>query len=335
MYQMMREYTATDKEKKAILSQEIAILGYGSQGRAQGLNLRDSGAKVIVGNRHGKSYESAKNDGFSVLSVSEAVKRADVLAILFPDESAAEIYNTDIAPYLHAGQTLIFAHGFNIHYKFIQPPKNVNVILVAPKGVGPMVRKLYEEGGGVPSLIAVNQDATGNALSIALGYASGIGSSKSAILESSFKDETETDLFGEQAVICGGIPELIMAAYTTLVKAGYPPEIAYSECAHEAKLVIDLIYQGGLTKMHEFVSKTAGYGGITRGKRLIDENTKNEMKKILAEIQSGQFANEWMKERKEGAVNYNKMVDAVKESSLEKTGKHFREILELGSDKNQ
>jgi len=335
MYQMMREYTATDKEKKAILSQEIAILGYGSQGRAQGLNLRDSGAKVIVGNRRGKSYESAKNDGFSVLSVSEAVKRADVLAILLPDESAAEIYNTDIAPYLHAGQTLVFAHGFNIHYKFIQPPNNVNVILVAPKGVGPMVRKLYEEGGGVPSLIAVNQDATGNALSIALGYASGIGSSKSAILESSFKDETETDLFGEQAVICGGIPELIMAAYTTLVKAGYPPEIAYSECAHEAKLVVDLIYQGGLTKMHEFVSKTAGYGGITRGKRLVDEDTKNEMEKILAEIQSGQFANEWMKERKEGAVNYNKMVDAVKESSLEKTGKHFREILELDSDKNQ
>jgi len=332
---MMREFTVTDKDKKAILSQKIAILGYGSQGRAQGLNLRDSGVNVIVGNRRGKSYDSAKNDGFAVLSVPEAVKQADILAILFPDEAAAEIYTTDIAPHLHAGQTLVFAHGFNIHYGFIQPPKDVNVILVAPKGVGPMVRKLYEDGGGVPSLIAVNQDATGTALSLALGYASGIGSSKSAILESSFKDETETDLFGEQAVICGGIPELLLAAFNTLVKAGYPPEIAYSECAHEAKLVVDLIYQGGLTKMHEFVSKTAGYGGITRGKRLVDENTKMEMEKILAEIQSGQFANEWMKERKEGSVNYNKMVDTVKESNLEKTGKKFREILGTGSDKNQ
>lgn len=326
---MMKEYTASDADINYFLSQKIAIIGYGSQGRAQALNLRDSGADVIIGNRPGKSYDAAVLDGFQVTSVSGAVEEADVLAIMLPDESAAEIYEKDIAPHLHSGQTLLFAHGFNIHYKFITPPQSINVVLVAPKGVGPMVRKLYEDGSGVPSLFSVHQNADGHAQSIALGYAAGIGSSRSAILESTFRDETETDLFGEQAVICGGIPELINAAFETLVKAGYPPELAYSECAHEVKLVVDLIYQGGLSKMHDFVSKTAGYGGISRGKRLVNESVVNEMKAILDEIQSGTFACEWMEEKKSGSKNYQKMVSDVKESNLEEAGKKFRNILEM------
>jgi len=327
MYQMMKEYAARREDLEEVLSHTIAIIGYGSQGRSQALNLRDSEANVIVGNRLGKSFELAKKDGFKVMTVADAVKEADILAVMLPDESAAEIYTRDIAPNLHTGQTLLFAHGFNIHYKFIQAPKTVDVVLVAPKGVGPMVRKLYEDGSGVPSLVAVDQDASGKALTRALGYAIGIGSNKSAILQSSFKDETETDLFGEQAVICGGVPELVRTAFETLVKAGYPPELAYSECAHELKLVVDLIYQGGLSKMHDFVSKTAGYGGISRGKRLVNEDTRKEMETILEEIQSGKFANEWINERNNGANNYRKMVDEVKNSELEKTGNIFRHIL--------
>ena len=324
---MMKEYTASDADSRYFLSKKTAIIGYGSQGRAQALNLRDSGADVIIGNRPGKSFDAAERDGFYVTSVSEAVRAADILAVMLPDESAAEIYEKDIAPYLHPGQTLLFAHGFNIHYKFIIPPESINVILVAPKGVGPMVRKLYEDGSGVPSLVSVHQDADGSALSIALGYAASIGSSRSAILESTFRDETETDLFGEQAVICGGIPELINAAFETLVRAGYPPELAYSECAHEVKLVVDLIYQGGISKMHDFVSKTAGYGGISRGKRLITDSVRDGMQVILDEVQSGAFAHEWMEEKKNGSKEYQKMVSAVKESSLEDAGKKFRAIL--------
>ncbi len=324
---MLRKFTESDVNSDFFSGKRIAILGYGSQGRSQARNLRDSGLPVIVGNRPGKSYESAIFDGFSAMSVSEAVSRSDILGIFFPDESAAEIYAKDVAPYLRAGQCLVFAHGFNIHYKFIIPPGNVDVVLVAPKGVGPMVRKLYEEGSGVPSLISVHQDATGHALDIALGFASGIGSNRSAILESSFKDETETDLFGEQAVICGGLPSLITAAYQTLVNAGYPPELAFSECAHEVKLVVDLIYQGGFSKMHDFVSKTAGYGGITRGDRVVGDESKRVMKDILDEIQSGEFANEWMAEKRAGSKHYAGLVEQVKESEIEKTGAEFRKLL--------
>lgn len=246
---------------------------------------------------------------------------------MLPDESASEIYEKEIAPHLKKHQTLLFAHGFNIHYKFITPPADVDVVMVAPKGVGPMVRKLFVDGGGVPSLVAVTQDASGNALKTALGYVACIGSSRSAILASSFKDETETDLFGEQAVICGGIPELIQVAFTTLVDAGYPPELAYSECAHEVKLVVDLIYAGGLSAMHDSVSKTAGYGGISRGKRLVSEETKEEMKKILEEVQSGNFANEWISEKRSGSAHYKAMVDEVRTSDLEAAGKAFRDII--------
>lgn len=324
---MLPRYSVSSKEIDFFLKKRTAIIGFGSQGSAQAENLRDSGADVIIGNRPGKSFDKAKAAGFNVYSVSDAVKKADILALMLPDESAAEIYEKEIAPHLKKHQTLLFAHGFNIHYKFITPPADVDVVMVAPKGVGPMVRKLFVDGGGVPSLVAVAQDASGNALKTALGYASCIGSSRSAILASSFKDETETDLFGEQAVICGGIPELIQAAFTTLVDAGYPPELAYSECAHEVKLVVDLIYAGGLSAMHDSVSKTAGYGGISRGKRLVSEETKEEMKKILEEVQSGTFADEWISEKRSGSAHYKAMVDEVRTSDLEAAGKAFRDII--------
>lgn len=328
---MLPQYTASDKDVEDFLKKRIAVIGYGSQGSAQALNLRDSGADVIIGNRPGKSFDRAESDGFAVCSVRDAVTSADVIAVMLPDEAAGEIYSADIAPHLRAHQTLLFAHGFNIHYKFIAPPADVDVVMVAPKGVGPMVRKLFLDGGGVPSLVAVAQDATGAALHTALGYAALIGSSRSAILQSTFKDETETDLFGEQAVICGGIPALIEAAFETLVDAGYPPELAYSECAHEVKLVVDLIYAGGFSAMHDSVSKTAGYGGITRGKRLVSDETRAEMKKILDEVQSGEFADEWIAEKRSGSLNYRNLVEEARESQVETAGRAFRNILETGT----
>lgn len=324
---MMKRYAVSNADISAFLKKRVAVLGFGSQGSVQALNLRDSGADVIVGARPGKSFDAAAAAGFPVMSVNEAVNSADVLAVMFPDESASEIYASEILPHLRAGHTLLFAHGFNIHYQFITPPAFTDVVLVAPKGVGPMVRKLYVEGGGVPSLVSVHQDASGSALSTALGYAACIGSSRSAILESTFKDETETDLFGEQAVICGGLPALMEAAVDMLVEAGYPPELAYSECAHEVKLVVDLIYAGGFSKMHDSVSRTAGYGGITRGSRLINEACKNEMKEILREVQSGEFANEWMAEKRAGSGRYKAMVEKARTSDAEKAGEEFRKIL--------
>ena len=324
----MNTYSVSAEDEKHFLSQRVAILGYGSQGRAQALNLRDSGADVIVGNRAGKSFDRAAEDGFAVYPVCEAVQKADVLALLFPDESAADIYAAEIAPYLHEGHTLLFAHGFNILYNLIQPPKFVDVVLAAPKGVGPMVRRLYEGGGGVASLVSVHQDASGHALQTALGFAAAIGSSRSAIMESTFKDETETDLFGEQAIICGGIPALIEAAVDILIEAGYPPELAYSECAHEVKLVIDLIYAKGFGAMYDSVSRTASYGGITRGKRLISERLKSDMKDILREVQSGEFAEEWVAEKRAGSGHFRELVENARESEMEKAGIAFRKILE-------
>ncbi|HJJ42031.1 MAG TPA: ketol-acid reductoisomerase [Methanocorpusculum sp.] len=328
MKKTLEKYQDSEISLKPLLNKTIGILGYGSQGRAQALNLRDSGINVIVGCRKGKSFEKAESDGFKPVSVPDAVKNSDILAFMLPDESAAEIYTKDIEPHLKKGQTLLFAHGFNIHYGFIKPPKDVDVVISAPKGVGPMVRKLFEDGYGVPSLAAVQQDSTGHALEKTLAYAAGIGSGRSAILKSSFKDETETDLFGEQAVICGGVPVLVEAAYNILVDAGYPEELAYSECAHELKLVVDLIYEGGLTKMHEFVSKTASYGGITRGERIIGDESRKEMLKILEEIKSGEFAKEWMTEKNSGSEKYNALVNEVKESDMEKTGRKFRKLIE-------
>ena len=328
----MNTYSVSAEDEKHFLSQRVAILGYGSQGRAQALNLRDSGADVIVGNRAGKSFDRAAEDGFAVYPVCEAVQKADVLALLFPDESAADIYAAEIAPYLHEGHTLLFAHGFNILYNLIQPPKFVDVVLAAPKGVGPMVRRLYEGGGGVASLVSVHQDASGHALQTALGFAAAIGSSRSAIMESTFKDETETDLFGEQAIICGGIPALIEAAVDILIEAGYPPELAYSECAHEVKLVIDLIYSKGFGSMYDSVSRTASYGGITRGKRLISERLKSDMKEILREVQSGEFAEEWVAEKRAGSGHFRELVENARESEMEKAGIAFRKILETKNE---
>lgn len=324
---MLRKYTNTEIEQASLHGQTIAILGYGSQGRSQALNLRDSGEQIIIGNRPGKSYNTAKQDGFPVMTISQATQKADILAIMLPDETAAEIYTSDIAPNLTPGKTLLFAHGFNIHYTLITPPKDVDVILVAPKGVGPMVRKLYLEGKGVPSLVCAHQNATGHALETALAYARDIGSGRTAIFATTFKDETETDLFGEQTIICGGIPSLIETAYSTLIEAGYPEELAYSECAHEAKLVIDLIYEGGFTKMHDYVSKTASYGGITRGNRLINDSLKKEMQTILREIQDGRFAREWMNEKHNGSANYHTLVENVRTSNIEKTGHEFRKTI--------
>ncbi len=324
---MMQKYSVTDEDIGFISEKCVAVLGYGSQGRSQARNLRDSGVAVIVGNRPGKSFDLAVSDGFPVMSVQNAVMRSDILGVFFPDESAADIYTKDIAPFLKEGQCLVFAHGFNIHYGFIVPPKFTDVVLVAPKGVGPMVRKLYEDGSGVPSLVAVHQDQTGRALNLALGFAAGIGSSRSAVLASTFIDETETDLFGEQAVICGGLPALISAAYDTLVDAGYPPELAFSECAHEVKLVVDLIYEGGFSKMHDFVSKTADYGGITRGSRVIGDDSRKQMTAILNEIQSGEFAEEWMAEKRSGSKTYAGLVEEVKQSDIETTGAEFRRLL--------
>ena len=328
----MNTYSVSAEDEKHFLSQRVAILGYGSQGRAQALNLRDSGADVIVGNRAGKSFDRAAEDGFAVYPVCEAVQKADVLALLFPDESAADIYAAEIAPYLHEGHTLLFAHGFNILYNLIQPPKFVDVVLAAPKGVGPMVRRLYEEGGGGASLVSVHQDASGRALQTALGFAAAIGSSRSAIMESTFKDETETDLFGEQAIICGGIPALIEAAVDILIEAGYPPELAYSECAHEVKLVIDLIYAKGFGAMYDSVSRTASYGGITRGKRLISERLKSDMKEILREVQSGEFAEEWVAEKRAGSGHFRELVENARDSEMEKAGIAFRKILETKNE---
>ena len=324
---MLRKYYDADVDWSRISDKTVAVIGYGSQGRAQAANLRDSGLAVIVGVRPGRSFEAASLDGFTTMPVADAVRKADVLAMLVPDESAAEIFRRDMLPWLHDGQTIVFAHGFNIHYGQIVPPPNVDVVMVAPKGVGPQVRRLFLEGSGVASLIAVHQDVTGSAKQMALAFAKGIGSARSVIMESTFADETETDLFGEQTVICGGVTHLIKAAYDTLVAAGYEPEMAYYECMHELKLVVDLLYEGGFTKMHDSVSKTAGYGGLTRGPRVIGPETRAAMQEILEEIRSGAFAREWLLENQVNRPHYTSLVRLEKESELEKVGSEVRHII--------
>ena len=315
---MLRKYYDADVDWSRIADKTVAVIGYGSQGRAQAANLRDNGLAVIVGVRPGRSFEAASLEGFTTMPVADAVRKADVLAMLVPDESAAEIFRRDMLPWLHDGQTIVFAHGFNIHYGQIVPPPNVDVVMVAPKGVGPQVRRLFLEDSGVASLIAVHQDVTGSAKQMALAFAKGIGSARSVIMESTFADETETDLFGEQTVICGGVTHLIKAAYDTLVAAGYEPEMAYYECMHELKLVVDLLYEGGFTKMHDSVSKTAGYGGLTRGPRVIGPETRAAMQEVLGEIRSGVFAREWLLENQVNRPHYTSLVRLEKESELER-----------------
>lgn len=307
----------------------VAIIGYGSQGHAHALNLHDSGVDVVVGLYNGsKSWAKAEEAGLKVMTVADATKAADFIMILIPDEKQAQIYKTEIAPNLTAGKTLAFAHGFNIHFKQIVPPADVNVVMIAPKGPGHTVRSQFQEGKGVPDLIAVYQDATGNAHDIGLAYAAGIGGARGGILETTFKEETETDLFGEQAVLCGGVTALMQAGFETLVEAGYQPESAYFECIHEMKLIVDLINKGGFEFMRYSISDTAEYGDYTVGPRIVTEKTKKEMKKVLKEIQEGTFARNWIVENQSGGRAYfNSQRRIHAENQLEQVGKSLRSMM--------
>jgi ketol-acid reductoisomerase len=331
---MSKMYYDKDCNLELLKGKTVAIVGYGSQGHAHAQNLRDSGVKVIIGSYFGsKSAEVANKDGFTVLSTAEAVKKADIVMMLVNDEKMKAIYDDGVAPNLTDGMTLAFAHGFNIHYKQIAPPKGVSVIMVAPKGPGHTVRSQYQENRGVPCLIAVENDATGNAHALALAYASAIGGGRGGILETTFKEETETDLFGEQCVLCGGVTALMKAGFETLVNAGYQPESAYFECIHEMKLIIDLVVKGGLSFMRYSISDTAEYGDYAVGDRLITQTTKDEMKKVLSEIQSGAFAKAWLKENADGRPTFIKRREAEQALLVEKVGAELREQMSWSDKK--
>jgi len=324
----MRIYYEADADLNVLRGKKVAVIGYGSQGHAQAQNLRDSGVEVIVGQRPGSAnYEKAVEDGFSPVSAAEAAATADVIQILTPDHAQALLYREDVAPSMKTGKTLLFSHGFNIHYGQIVPPRGVNVVMVAPKGPGHLVRSEYVRGAGVPSLVAIQQDASGTALQTALAYAKGIGATRAGVLETTFKEETETDLFGEQSVLCGGVSELVKAGFDTLVEAGYQPEIAFFECMHELKLIVDLIYQGGLAYMRYSISDTAEYGDLTRGKRIITEETRAAMKKILEEIQSGAFAREWILENQAGRPMFRAMRNRERALLVEEVGQRLRAMM--------
>jgi ketol-acid reductoisomerase len=321
-------YYDNDADTGLIADKRVAILGYGSQGHAHALNLKDSGIDVIVGLREGsKSKAKAEAAGLRVLPTADAVREADIVMILLPDTEQKKVYEADIAPNLVDGNSLAFAHGFNIHFKQISPPPSVDVWMIAPKGPGHLVRRTYEEGGGVPCLVAVENDATGKAKQIALAYAKGIGGTRAGVLDTTFEEETETDLFGEQVVLCGGLVELIRNGYETLVEAGYQPESAYFETLHEVKLIVDLIYEGGIAAMNYSISDTAEYGEMSRGPRIVSAQTKAEMKKILGEIQSGEFAREWIAENENGRPNFDKMREAAAKHPIEKVGAELRAMM--------
>jgi ketol-acid reductoisomerase len=325
---MAKMYYEKDTDLNLLKGKKVAVIGYGSQGHAHALNLHESGIDVTVGLYNGsKSWAKAEAAGLKVATVAEAAKAADFIMILLPDEKQGKIYNEEIAPNLEEGNSLVFAHGFNIHFAQIVPPSYVDVFMVAPKGPGHLVRRTYTEGAGVPCLIAVHQDASGKAKQYALAYANGIGGARAGILETTFKDETETDLFGEQAVLCGGCAELIKAGFETLVEAGYAPENAYFECMHEMKLIVDLFYQGGLSLMRYSVSDTAEYGDYQIGKRIITDETKKEMKKVLKEIQEGTFAKNWLLENQVGRPNFNATRRMEAEHPIEKVGKELRGMM--------
>ncbi|TDA64005.1 MAG: ketol-acid reductoisomerase [Clostridia bacterium] len=325
---MAKMYYDADADLEILRSRTIAVLGYGSQGHAQAQNLRDSGLNVVVGLRPGsKSWARAEEDGLKVASVAEAAGQAQVIQVLLPDETQAAVYQAEIKPHLDTGRALVFSHGFNIHFGQIVPPPDVDVFMVAPKGPGHLVRRVYTEGAGVPALIAVHQDHTGQAKALALAYAKGIGATRAGVIETSFREETETDLFGEQAVLCGGVSSLVKAGFETLVEAGYQPEIAYFECLHEMKLIVDLIYEGGLSNMRFSISDTAQYGDLTRGPRIIDEHARQTMKQVLEEIQSGQFAREWLLENRVNRPVFNALDRRDKESLLEKVGSELRSMM--------
>jgi ketol-acid reductoisomerase len=321
---MGQVYYDQDADIKMLDGKTVAVIGYGSQGRGQSLCLKDSGINVVIGVRPGKSQDAAKADGHRVADVEEAAKEADVIMLLIPDHLQQQVYDQQIKQHLTAGKALVFSHGFNIHYGLITPSADVDVLMVAPKGPGPFVRRQYEEGKGVPSLIAIHQDATGNARAIGLAYAKGLGATRAAVYETNFKEETETDLFGEQAVLCGGASELVRAGFETLVAAGYAPEMAYFECLHELKLIVDLMYEKGITGMRAAISDTAKWGDVTVGKRIINEGTRAEMKRVLDDIQSGRFANEWMEENKNGRPRYNRMLEEEANSQIETVGEGLR-----------
>lgn len=319
-------YTNEDIKPGAIAGQRIAVIGYGSQGRAHAQNLKDSGHDVIVGVRHGGTgWKHATEDGLAAAEPAEAVRGADIIAILTPDMIQNEIYRDVIEPNAKPGSALLFAHGFSIIYDRITPRDNMDVILVAPKGPGDLVRREFARGRGVPSLFAIEKDATGQARDRAMGYAKGIGGATSGLLETSFREETETDLFGEQAVLCGGAKELVIQGFNTLVEAGYQPEIAYFECLHELKLIVDLFYEGGISKMHHFISETAKWGAVASGPRVITDETRARMKTVLDEIQSGQFAREWIAENEAGKPKYEALLTEDRASQIEQVGARLRD----------
>jgi len=324
----MKVYTDNDANPAALKEGKVAIIGYGSQGRAHAMNLKNSGCDVVVGVRPGGAgAKKAEVDGLATASVRDAAEMASVIAILTPDMSHEEIFKNDIEPALKDGDTLSFAHGFTVLYGRVKPPKNVDVIMVAPKGPGDLVRREYERGRGVPCLFAIHQDSTGRAKEKALAYASLIGGTTAGALETTFREETETDLFGEQAVLCGGATELVLKGFETLTEAGYRPEIAYYECLHELKLIVDLLYEGGLEKMHEFISETAIYGDLVSGPRVINDDTKDRMREVLKDIQSGTFAQNWILENQTGKVKYDQMLAADLDHPIEKTGKELRGLM--------
>jgi ketol-acid reductoisomerase len=324
----MEMYYDKDADLGLLSDKTVAIIGYGSQGHAHALNLHDSGVKVVVGLRESSaSRREAADEGLEVTSVEDAAARGDIIMILVPDEHARAVYNEQIKPGLKAGNAIAFAHGFNIHYGQVVPPPEVDVFMIAPKGPGHLVRRVFTQGGGVPCLIAVHQDATGKAKEIGLAYGKGIGGARAGIIETTYREETETDLFGEQAVLCGGLTELIRAGFDTLVDAGYQPEIAYFECLHEVKLIVDLIYEGGIANMRSSISDTAEYGDLTRGQRIITDETRKEMKRILAEIQSGQFPREWLVENQVGRPLYNARKRQDAEHRIEVVGEKLRGMM--------
>ncbi|HBG47876.1 MAG TPA: ketol-acid reductoisomerase [Deltaproteobacteria bacterium] len=324
----MKVYYDKDANLEKIKSKKVAVIGFGSQGHAHSQNLNDSGVDVVVGLRKdGGSWKKAEAAGLKVMNVADAVKGADVVMVLVPDELQGDLYKTEIGPNLRKGAYLAFAHGFSIHFSQITPDKSSNIFMAAPKGPGHLVRHEYTRGAGVPTLVAVHQDASGDTLEIALAYASAIGGGRAGIIETNFKDETETDLFGEQAVLCGGVSALIQAGFETLTEAGYPPEMAYFECLHEMKLIVDLIYEGGISNMRYSISNTAQYGDLTRGPRIITDETKKEMKKILREIQSGEFARDWILENRANKPLFTALTRMGQEHKIEEVGSRLRDMM--------
>lgn len=323
----MKIYYDQDADASLLREKQIAIVGYGSQGHAHALNLMDSGLKVVIGLREGRSWDKAARAGLKVMPVADAVKSSEIIMILTPDEVAADLYQNEIAPNLKTGAYVAFAHGFNIHFGQVVPHEDINVFMVAPKGPGHLVRSEFTKGSGVPSLIAIHQDPSKQTKAIALAYAKGIGGTRAGVLETNFREETETDLFGEQTVLCGGLTSLITAGYETLIEAGYSPEMAYFECLHEVKLIVDLIYEGGISNMRYSISNTARYGDLTRGPRIITDETKKEMKKILNEIQSGQFAKEWILENRARRPVFNALAKKGEAHPIEQVGEKLRAMM--------